>query len=111
MSVIARKDAGTSYHLAAVHDDALQGITHVIRGVDLRAAAGLHRLLQVLLGYDAPVYRHHALLTGSDGKRYAKRDQSMTLSHLRGTGCQPEDVRALIAAHIARGDIVDAGER
>lgn len=104
--VIARKDAGTSYHLAVVHDDALQDITHVIRGVDLRAAAGLHRLLQTLLGYRAPVYRHHALLTGSDGKRYAKRDQSMTLRHLRESGCQPDDIRALVAAHLDRGTVL-----
>jgi glutamyl-Q tRNA(Asp) synthetase len=106
--VIARKDAGTSYHLAAVHDDALQGITHVIRGADLRPAAGLHRLLQTLLGYPAPVYRHHGLLAGHDGKRYAKRDQSVTLRHLRETGCEPDDIRARINAHIAEGHIIDA---
>jgi len=107
-TVIARKDAGTSYHLAAVHDDALQGITHVIRGVDLRPAAGLHRLLQTLLEYREPAYRHHVLLTGPDGKRYAKRDQSVTLRHLRESGHTPDDIRALIEAHIARGDIMEA---
>lgn len=104
--VIARKDAGTSYHLAAVHDDALQGVTHVIRGVDLRPAAGLHRLLQTLLGYHETVYRHHGLLTGPDGKRYAKRDQSMTLRHLRETGYQAGDIRALIDTHLERGDVI-----
>ncbi|MGP1276560.1 MAG: tRNA glutamyl-Q(34) synthetase GluQRS [Caulobacterales bacterium] len=98
--VIARKDAGTSYHLAAVHDDALQGITHVIRGADLRAAAGLHRLLQTLLGYPEPVYRHHPLLTGPDGKRYAKRDRSVTLAHLRQSGLEPADICRLIAEHL-----------
>lgn len=105
--VVARKDAGTSYHLAAVHDDALQGITHVIRGADLRPAAGLHRLLQALLGYREPVYRHHGLLTGADGRRYAKRDQSVTLGHLREAGHQAGDIGALIQAHAERGDLVE----
>lgn len=105
-AVIARKDAGASYHLAAVHDDALQGVTHVIRGVDLRPAAGLHRLLQALLGLPEPVYRHHVLLTGPDGKRYAKRDRSMTLRHLRETGYRAADIRSLADAHIARGDVI-----
>lgn len=105
--VIARKDAGTSYHLASVHDDALQGVTHVIRGVDLRPAAALHRLLQAVLDYPQPVYRHHGLLTGPDGRRYAKRDQSVTLRSLREAGYRPDDVRALIRAHIARGNIIE----
>lgn len=105
--VIARKDAGTSYHLASVHDDALQGVTHVIRGGDLRLTADLHRLLQTLLDYPQPIYRHHGLLTGSDGRRYAKRHRSVTLRHLRETGYQPADVRELIRAHIVRADMIE----
>lgn len=92
-AVIARKDAGTSYHLASVHDDALQGVTHVIRGEDLRAAAHLHTLLQALLGYPAPVYRHHKLLTDDAGKRLAKRDKAATLRALREDGVTPADIR------------------
>lgn len=109
--VIARKDAGTSYHLAAVHDDALQGVTHVIRGVDLRPAAGLHRLLQRLLGHAEPVYRHHPLLTGPDGRRYAKRGHAVTLGQLRQDGHGPADVREMIAAHFERGDLIEGAER
>jgi glutamyl-Q tRNA(Asp) synthetase len=90
--VIARKDAGTSYHLASVHDDALQGVTHVIRGEDLYAAAHLHCLLQELLEYPAPVYRHHKLVTDESGKRLAKRDKGATLRALRERGVTPDEV-------------------
>jgi len=91
--VVARKDAGTSYHVAAVHDDALQGVTHVIRGADLFHAAHLHRLLQELLGLPVPVWRHHRLLTDETGRRFAKRDRAVTLRSLREAGVTPEDVR------------------
>lgn len=94
--VLARKDFGTSYHLASVWDDALQGVTHVIRGEDLRQAAHLHVLLQKLLELPHPVYRHHRLLLGEDGKRLAKRDQAATLQSLRESDKTPADVRALI---------------
>lgn len=94
--VLARKDFGTSYHVASVWDDALQGVTHVIRGEDLRQAAHLHVLLQKLLELPHPVYRHHRLLLGEDGKRLAKRDQAATLQSLRESGKTPADVRALI---------------
>lgn len=93
-AVIARKDAGTSYHLASVSDDALQGVSHVIRGEDLRAAAHLHRLLQALLGLPAPVYRHHVMIVGADGKRLAKRDKAATLRALRERGVTATMVRA-----------------
>lgn len=92
--VLARKDAGTAYHLAVTHDDALQGISHVIRGQDLFEATHIQRLIQTLMGWPAPVYRHHRLLSGPDGRRYAKRDQSVTLAELRAGGLTPEALRA-----------------
>ncbi|MGE4219801.1 MAG: tRNA glutamyl-Q(34) synthetase GluQRS [Alphaproteobacteria bacterium] len=93
--VLARKDAGTSYHLAVTVDDALQGVTLVTRGMDLFAATSIHRLLQTLLGLPEPDYRHHALLTDADGRRYAKRDRSLTLAALRAAGHMPAAVRAM----------------
>lgn len=84
--VLARKDAGVAYHLAVTHDDALQGVTHVIRGQDLFEATHIQRLIQTLMGWPAPTYRHHRLLTGPDGRRYAKRDRSVTLAELRAGG-------------------------
>lgn len=90
--VLARKDTPSSYHLCVVHDDALQGITHIVRGEDLREATHIHVLLQKLLGYDTPVYIHHKLLLGSDGKRLAKRDKAETLRSLRQKGANPADI-------------------
>lgn len=93
-AVIARKDFGTSYHLSAVHDDALQGVSHVIRGHDLYYTAHLHVLLQALLGLPRPVYRHHRLITDESGKRFAKRDRAVTLRALREGGTTREDILA-----------------
>lgn len=91
--IIARKDLGTSYHLSSVVDDAAQDISHVIRGEDLFAATHLHRLLQGLLKLPTPVYRHHRLITDENGKRFAKRDQSLTLRAMREVGATPADIR------------------
>ncbi|HEY0600169.1 tRNA glutamyl-Q(34) synthetase GluQRS [Brevundimonas sp.] len=92
--VLARKDAGTAYHLAVTHDDALQGVSHVIRGEDLFEATHIQVLIQALMGWPTPVYRHHRLLTGPDGRRFAKRDNSVTLAQLRADGVAPEALRA-----------------
>jgi glutamyl-Q tRNA(Asp) synthetase len=92
--VLARKDVGVAYHLAVVVDDALQAITHVIRGEDLFEATHIQRLLQALLELPVPVYRHHRLLLGPDGKRFAKRDRAETLRELRAAGVTPEQLRA-----------------
>lgn len=91
--VLARKDVGVAYHLAVVVDDALQGITHVIRGEDLFEATDVQVLLQRLLGLPTPVYRHHRLLTDADGRRYAKRDRAETLAELRARGVTAEALR------------------
>lgn len=92
--VLARKDVGTSYHIACAHDDATQGVTDVVRGVDLLESTHIHRLLQELMGWPVPFYHHHALLTDESGKRYAKRDKSMTLRAMRQSGTSPENILA-----------------
>jgi glutamyl-Q tRNA(Asp) synthetase len=92
--VLARKDAPTSYHLAATLDDAEMGITHVLRGSDLRGATDVHRLLQALLELPTPLYRHHPLLVGPDGKRLAKRTGGMALVELRAAGVDPAQLVA-----------------
>ncbi len=97
--VLARKDIATSYHLAVTHDDALQGITHIIRGVDLFESTHIHVLLQALLGLTTPVYRHHRLLVDETGKRLAKRDQAATLHDLRNSGIKPEALRQNLLAN------------
>jgi len=84
--VLARKDAPASYHLAVTIDDAWQGVSHIVRGVDLFTATDVHRLLQALLGLPTPMYRHHALLTDANGLRLAKRDGAPTLAASREQG-------------------------
>ena len=92
--VLARKDAGVAYHVAVTHDDALQGVTHVVRGEDLFEATHVQVLIQTLMGWPTPVYRHHRLLVGPDGRRYAKRDRSVTLAELRAGGLDAGTLRA-----------------
>jgi glutamyl-Q tRNA(Asp) synthetase len=92
--VLARKDVGVAYHLAVTVDDALQGVTHVIRGEDLHDATHIQRLLQALLGLPAPIYRHHGLLLGEDGKRLAKRDHAQTLAEIRQSRTSAAALRA-----------------
>ncbi len=84
--VLARKDVPASYHLCVTLDDHIQGITVVSRGEDLFYASHLHRLLQELLDLDVPVWSHHKMLLDEEGRRFAKRNQSVTLRHLRETG-------------------------
>ena len=92
--VLARKETPTSYHLSVVHDDALEGVSLIIRGRDLFEATHVHRLLQALLGLPVPLYAHHDLLCGPDGRRLAKRDRAETLASLRAAGLSPGDLRA-----------------
>lgn len=91
--VIARKDSPSAYHLAACHDDALQGITHVIRGEDLIDAPHIHTLLQVLMGWPKPIYRHHPLVTDETGQRLSKTAKSVSLRAMRQTGVTPSELR------------------
>lgn len=93
--VLARKDIPTSYHLAVTVDDAAQGVTLVTRGQDLFHATHIHRLLQALLDLPVPDYHHHGLITDSEGRRFAKRDRSITLRALREAGHGPAEVRAM----------------
>lgn len=92
--VLARKDAGTAYHLAVTHDDALQGVTQVIRGHDLFEATHIQVLIQALMGWPMPRYRHHPLLLDASGRRLAKRDKAETLQSLRERGVPAAQVRA-----------------
>ncbi|MBE1528140.1 glutamyl-Q tRNA(Asp) synthetase [Sphingopyxis sp. OAS728] len=96
--VLARKDAPASYHLASTLDDAAMGVTHIIRGADLIASTDVHRLLQALLGLPTPLYRHHALVCGPDGKRLAKRDAAASLASLRAAGVDGRALAADLAA-------------
>jgi len=92
--VLARKELQASYHLAVVVDDALQGVTLVTRGNDLFLATHIHRLLQECLGYEPPAYAHHRLILDASGKKFSKRDRSVTLESLRRDGNSPDSISA-----------------
>lgn len=96
--ILARKDAPTSYHIAVVVDDADQGITVVTRGADLFSATHVHRLLQELLCLPAPRYHHHPLVAGPDGKRLAKRADSLSVASLRTRGYTAQEILDLALA-------------
>ncbi len=102
--VLWRKDAPASYHLAATLDDAADGITHVTRGVDLFQATHIHRLLQHLLGLAVPVWHHHPVLTGPDGRKLAKRRDAPALAERRRAGEDGGAVAGKVrAAHFDTG--------
>jgi glutamyl-Q tRNA(Asp) synthetase len=94
--ILARKETPTSYHLSVVIDDALQGITDVVRGRDLFWSTSVHRLLQQLLGIPQPAYRHHRLIEDSSGHKLSKSTQATALRELRGQGVTPVEVRSLV---------------
>lgn len=91
--VLARKDVPTSYHLSVAVDDALQGVSHVVRGQDLEAATDIHVLLQRLLGLPTPRYHFHRLLSDETGQKLAKSRLSRSLADLRADGESPEAIR------------------
>lgn len=94
--ILARKETPTSYHLSVVVDDALQGVSEVVRGQDLFHATSVHRLLQVLLGLPEPVYRHHALILDGEGRKLSKSSRSTGLRELRAAGASPCGIRRLV---------------
>lgn len=94
--ILARRDIPTSYHLAVVVDDALQGVSHVVRGQDLYSATSIQRLLQELLGLSQPQYFHHRLVLGPDGRKLSKSFGDTGLAALRQAGASPDGVRRLV---------------
>jgi glutamyl-Q tRNA(Asp) synthetase len=94
--ILARKETPTSYHLSVVIDDALQGVTEVVRGQDMFHATSVHRLLQQLLGLPQPAYRHHRLLMNATGQKLSKSTDATGLRELRAAGATPADIRRLI---------------
>ncbi len=94
--ILARKETPTSYHLSVVIDDALQGVTDVVRGQDLFWSTSVHRLLQQLLGLRSPRYRHHRLILDAAGRKLSKSTAATGLRDLRGHGATPADIRRLV---------------
>ena len=93
--VLGRKETPTSYHLSVVVDDALQGVTHVVRGQDLQSATSVHRVLQGLLGLAVPHYHHHRLVLDAEGRKLSKSTRATGLRELRAGGATPADIRRM----------------
>jgi len=94
--ILARRETPTSYHLSVVIDDALQGVTEVVRGEDLFWSTSVHRLLQRLLGLPQPAYRHHRLVLDGEGLKLSKSTMATGLRELRAAGATPADIRRLV---------------
>jgi glutamyl-Q tRNA(Asp) synthetase len=94
--VLARRETPTSYHLSVAIDDALQGVTEVVRGRDLFWSTSVHRLLQALLGLPQPAYRHHRLVRDGTGHKLSKSTAATGLRELRAGGATAADIRRLV---------------
>jgi glutamyl-Q tRNA(Asp) synthetase len=94
--ILARKETPTSYHLSVVIDDALQGVTDIVRGQDLFWSTSVHRLLQALLGLPQPLYRHHPLVRDAAGHKLSKSSGATGLRQLRDQDATPADIRRLV---------------
>jgi glutamyl-Q tRNA(Asp) synthetase len=94
--ILARKETPTSYHLCVVIDDALQGVSEVVRGQDLFWSTSVHLLLQRLLDLPQPAYRHHRLILDSERRKLSKSAEAMALRELRAGGTTPAEIRRLV---------------
>jgi glutamyl-Q tRNA(Asp) synthetase len=95
--VLGRKDTGDfAYVFACVIDDAAQGVTHVVRGLDLFEVTGVQVHLQNLLALPTPIYHHHRLIRDDNGKRLAKRDDARSIATYRSEGATPQDIRRMV---------------
>lgn len=113
--VLARREVPTSYHLSVVVDDALQGVSHVVRGRDLEAATDVHVLLQRLLGLPVPRYHFHQLIRDEAGEKLAKSRGSRSLADLRAAGVTAQQIRAELgfgaaSAGTKKGEPAGGGE-
>ena len=97
--ILRRSDGVYAYQLAVVVDDALMGVTQVVRGQDLLDSTPRQNYIQELLGYPHPEYGHVPLLLSADGRRLAKRDRDQELGQLQQRFSAPELVGRL--AHLA----------
>ncbi len=94
--VVRRADGVYVYQLAVTVDDALAGVTEVVRGVDLLSSSPRQMFLQEQLGFPHPEYAHVPLLVAADGRRLSKRDKDMDLDYLR-QHCSPERIIGVLA--------------
>lgn len=95
--IIRRSDGVYAYQLAVVVDDALMGVTEVVRGYDLLTSTAPQIHLHQLLGFTPPQFTHLPLLTDNQGRRLAKRDMDMDLDTLKQIHRGPEKIIGQLA--------------
>ena len=96
--IVRRADGAWAYQLAVVVDDALMGVTEVVRGADLLLSSAQQIYLYSLLGYTPPEWAHLPLVTNESGRRLSKRDASLSMEAIRASGASPEEVIGRLAA-------------
>lgn len=109
--LVQRSDGVIAYQLAVVVDDALMGVTHVVRGHDLLSSSSRQIYLQKLLGYDQPRYAHVPLLVTPEGRRLSKRDRDLDLGVIRERDGGPERLLGQLASLVGlaqEGEPIDA---
>ena len=90
--VVWRKDGGPSYQLACVADDISMEITEVVRGADLLKSTARQILIYRALGFDPPSWYHCRLVVDHNGRRLAKRHDSLNLRSMRQRGLTPMNI-------------------
>jgi glutamyl-tRNA synthetase len=105
--VVGRSSRAPAYQLAVVCDDAAMGITQVIRASDLVSSTPRQLLLYQALGLPSPEFGHVGLVLGPDGRRLAKRDQSIKLSTLRANGLDPQRLVGWLARSLGLSDEIE----
>ena len=81
--IVRRSDGVWAYQLAVVVDDALMGVSHVVRGCDLLSSSPAQAWLHRTLGYEPPQFYHLPLLVDAQGRRLSKRDRDLDMGVLR----------------------------
>lgn len=95
--VLVKTDGMPTYHLAAIVDDHLMGITHVLRGDEWLSTFPLHWLLSEQFGWDRPVYVHCSVITGKDGKKLSKRLGATSVLDYAARGYLKEALKNFVA--------------
>ncbi|OPA72438.1 glutamate--tRNA ligase [Campylobacter pinnipediorum subsp. caledonicus] len=88
--IIARSDGTPTYNFTVVIDDALMGITHVIRGDDHLSNTPKQIVLYDALGFSVPEFFHVAMINGEDGKKLSKRHGATDVMEYKKMGYLPE---------------------
>jgi glutamyl/glutaminyl-tRNA synthetase len=101
--VVRRKDGIPAYQIASLVDDERDGMTLIVRGMDLLSSTAMQSALAQALGmtsFPNAIFLHHVLLLDDKAQKLSKSHDSSSLKEMRNQGAKPSDVYQLVAAHI-----------